>query len=140
MCAHTRRNVPTSRIALRLAVATGPTAPNLRALAPSAAAKLAAQAIGAALLMALLAIDAFVATVALAARGPAATLAEFVRLATAVIGDGPDGHRDLGRGGSADPPLTGARTAGVKSSASVIVRERSPGIARLALANSTGDR
>jgi hypothetical protein len=74
-----------TRITLHLAMATALTAPHLRALGPSAAAKLAGQAIGVTLLMALLVIGAFVATVASAARGLAAMLAEFVRLATAML-------------------------------------------------------
>jgi hypothetical protein len=74
-----------SRITLHLALATVLAAPDLRSLAPAAAAKLAAQAIGVTLFMALLVIGAFVATVASAARGLAAMLAEFVRLATAML-------------------------------------------------------
>jgi uncharacterized membrane protein len=61
------------------------TAPHLRALPPSAAAKLTTQAIGVTVFMALVVAGAFLATVASAARGLASMLAEFVRLATAML-------------------------------------------------------
>jgi|HubBroStandDraft_6_1064221.scaffolds.fasta_scaffold3901712_1 hypothetical protein len=74
-----------TRIAPHLVVATAQTVSYLRQVSPSAAARLAAQALGGTVLVVMAVTGVFLAAVTSAARSLASVLAQFVRLATAML-------------------------------------------------------